>query len=413
MSIAFAPPPPVVANECLMPADEEGPFPVRVVHHASRGRELVSTAAAATGDVLLRALPLALVPANAELELRCSACLTQLPAGSSRAPRCVCRSVVCPSCSGSWSRVHARGECVSLQHLWRLLEQAGGGQQDSGAARLLIRLAYLNAEDEAGSCPDGDAFSDTVDDLGELVSHFEELGDVEAAHAYALADTVRRCLLGCARQGRERLARLAATMWCNSFDVVDPMMGTSIGEGIYPSIAMALNHSCAPNCDFHHEPGNAGAMVVRALQPIARGERLTIAYCSLFPSTTQRRAHLQKTYHFHCQCRRCEADDGALHVLPLLAAFQAATAAVRNSANPHSASLRRSAVAAAAALEAAVAPLAAVGAAWCHMTLCRAQYMRLADSGNDSQAAALHRMLAQLLGDSHPWTQDVGLTLRG
>lgn len=400
------------------PSSEDGPFPVRVVRHASRGRELVSNAAAPAGSVLLRALPLAAVPADTELELRCSACLTQLTPGCSRDVRCACHSVVCPSCSGQWSRVHTRGECVSLQHLWRLLEQAaGGGQQDSGAARLLIRLAYLDSADGAeGSCPLGDAYSDTIDDLGELVSHFESLGDVEATHAYALADTVRRCLLGCARQGRERLARLAATMWCNSFDVVDPMTGSSIGEGVWPSLAMALNHSCAPNCDFHHEPGNAGAMVVRALQPIAPGERLTIAYCGLFPSTQQRRAHLEKTYHFSCQCPRCKANDGAPHVLPLLAAFQAATAALRNSnggSGPQPASLQRSAVAAAVALEAAVAPLAAAGATWCHLTLCRAHYVRLAGDSRGESAAALHRMLALLLGESHPWTQDVRMQIRG
>ena len=34
----------------------------------------------------------------------------------------------------------------------------------------------------------------------------------------------------------------------------------------------ALHRSCEPNCDFHWEPDNAGALCVRALRDVAEGE---------------------------------------------------------------------------------------------------------------------------------------------
>jgi hypothetical protein len=57
-----------------------------------------------------------------------------------------------------------------------------------------------------------------------------------------MADTARWCLVAGARRGREALAREAAALWCNSFDIVDAESGASLGEGLWPSAALGLNH---------------------------------------------------------------------------------------------------------------------------------------------------------------------------
>ncbi len=262
-------------------SSEEAPLPfrVRVVQHRSRGRELQAEAALGRGDVALRSLPLALVPSDAHLTSRCAACLSSV----TQAVPCACGYVLCGACSedARWRAVHAAGECVSLRHLWKLLQRAPGGAEslaDSAAARLLIRLAYVRFAERAGdlpqaACPgEGETLSDESDALDDLVSHFDELTDAQQAHAADAAATVRWCLLPCARQSRERLAHTAARLWCNSFDVVDAESGESVGEGVYPSLALALNHDCAPNADFQLEEHNAGAIVVRTLRPVAKGE---------------------------------------------------------------------------------------------------------------------------------------------
>jgi SET domain len=393
-------------SQGLCMSDGAGPFPVHVVDHRTRGRQLLATEDVQPGHLLLRALPLACVPADTELDLRCSACLT--PLDDSTSP-CVCRSRVCEQCRPAWSRVHSAGECVSLRHLSQLpRDNSGRGTADSGAARLLMRLAYLQLPQCSPTseevCPVGDALSDTVDVLEDLVSHWELLAEVETQHACAMADTVRQCLLACARQSRERLAILAATMWCNCFDVVDPQSGESIGEGVWPSVALALNHSCEPNADVVWEPGNAGAMAVRALRPIAANEEVCIAYCGLFASAESRQRHLRATYHFDCACSRCKSGDGgAPHVPPLLTTL-------RQSMVDGSWS---DAAAAATAVEAAVAPLV-VGAPWCLLTLCRARWVRMqatargvACGWDARQAEQLHADCQLLLGDTHPWTREV------
>ena len=164
--------------------------------------------------------------------------------------------------------------------------------------------------------------------------------------------------------------------------------------------------SCEPNCDFHWEPANAGAMCVRALRDICQGDVLCIAYCNLF--TANRRKHLRETYHFTCRCGRCVSRDAALHVPPLAKAAAEAVAAAGDKAGW----ARADEVA--AALEAAVAPIVAAGADWARLTLARARWVRLRAREHGVRAgapapdaAALHAELTRLLGDRHPWTQRV------
>ena len=402
-----------------MADDHAPPFPVRLQRHRTRGRELLASEDILAGAVVVRNLPLALAPADSQLSSSCAACLSSV--GSATAVPCSgrCGYVLCASCAadGCWMATHKLGECLSLRQLWTMLGRDGPSPQtvdgDSAALRVLLRLAYtrvaerrLSSDQTATECPHGEALGDDSGAADELVSHFDELSEAQQGHAYNMAETARWCLTGDARQSRETLAHQAAMLWCNSFDVVDAETGVSLGEGVWPSLALGLNHSCEPNCDFLWEPENAGARCVRALRDIAAGEVLSIAYLNLF--SAKRREHLRCTYFFTCRCRRCAARDAAPHVPPLA---KAAAEAIAQADGP--ASWVRVAEAA-VALEAAVAPLVAAGAHWARLTLARARWLRLRAAENGAAGPgplpngdALHAELTALIGERHPWTRRV------
>jgi len=378
---------------------------------------------------VIRNLPLALAPADSQLSSSCAACLSKVSDASAKPCNGRCGYVLCASCAadGRWTLAHELGECLSLRHLWTLLGRGGPSPPtgkrlrlsaappvdgDSAALRLLLRLAYTRVAERrpqhqtATECPHGEALSDDCSAADELVSHFDELSEAQQGHAYNMAETARWCLTGDARQSREALAHQAAMLWCNSFDVVDAETGVSLGEGVWPSLALGLNHSCEPNCDFHWEPENAGAMCVRALRDLAAGEVLNIAYLNLF--SAKRREHLRSTYFFTCRCRRCAANEAAPHVPPLAKAAADAIA----QADGHASWVR--VAEAAVALEAAVAPLIAAGAYWARLTLARARWLRLRaaekgaiGAGTLPNGNALHSELTVLLGERHAWTRRV------
>lgn len=102
----------------------------------------------------------------------------------------------------------------------------------------------------------------------------------------------------------------------NNFLVVDDVL-SPVASGCYPELAL-LNHSCEPNCVLSYvevdspsgiDPSSSGPMAsVRALRPIAPGEELTHSYVDLLRDVTERRAHLEATYGFSCECPRCSRE---------------------------------------------------------------------------------------------------------
>ena len=395
-----------------------GPFPISVTSDAMRGRDLRVSEYLPRGSVVLRCLPLVMVPADTQLGLRCASCLTKAPLTPCRH---ACDYSICEYCKaqGRWDSVHMAGECVSLRHLWTLIGRRATGSEsgaadatnsDSGGVRMLIRLAYVRCTplEAPATCLEGDALCDQPDSVTELLSHFEDLSEEQAEQAISMADMAKWCLLPCARMGRAALAEEAARLWCNSFDIVEAESGKSIGEALYPSIALAVNHSCTPNADFHWEEGNAGAMALRTLSPIDKGEIVSIPYCCLFTPAAARRKHLKETYFFTCCCARCERGEGAPDV-PGLArqASLLAEALVAGADSEARAAAALASVASAAALENAVAPLVAAGADWARMVLARAQWWRLQASWSAVDAEALVAELSWLLGNRHRFTQRV------
>lgn len=372
------------------------PFPVRVARHRLRGRELRTSESVPRGAVLLRNLPFALVPCDAQLARLCAGCLAS-EALTACAAGCGMR--LCPPCAVEprWLAAHEGGECFSLKQLWALLAcPPGGVGPETAGLRLLLRCVYVQGAPQPHAAAEDaeDAVADGPDSLSELLSHWEALPAASAAAAEALAATARRLLLASSRRSREALSLLAADLACNSFDLVDAESGDSLGEGLFPSLAVCVNHSCRPSADFVLESGpGGGALALRALRPLARNQPVTIGYCNLFTAAEQRRAHLRSTYCFDCDCARCRAGAGAPGVPPLARALRAA--------------LPGEEAAAADALAAAVLPLVEAGEDWARLTLARARAAQLRARPEAAAAAELAGELEALLGRAHPFTARV------
>ncbi|XP_023343895.1 SET and MYND domain-containing protein 4 [Eurytemora carolleeae] len=81
----------------------------------------------------------------------------------------------------------------------------------------------------------------------------------------------------------------------------------NIGSGVYPSIGSYLNSNCNPNtlrCNI------GGTVVIIAARDIKQGEEITDNYCIHYSELPgpDRRAWLQESFFFTCQCTACSSD---------------------------------------------------------------------------------------------------------
>lgn len=117
----------------------------------------------------------------------------------------------------------------------------------------------------------------------------------------------------------EEFAKLAMIMKFNSFGFTGPedsSDGRCVTSNVHHAlfeISCRLSHSCRPNCNWsttHLMDGDDGSMVLRLIRPVKAGEELTIDYfgMALLP-TKERRAKLEKSKRFACQCERCSKPD--------------------------------------------------------------------------------------------------------
>ncbi|XP_076220583.1 protein-lysine N-methyltransferase SMYD4 isoform X2 [Nomia melanderi] len=99
---------------------------------------------------------------------------------------------------------------------------------------------------------------------------------------------------------------------CNAYEIVENVYKETshvwepreIGGAIYPTVSL-VNHSCYPNVVRHSYP--AGTVVVRTLRFIGKGKEILDCYGPHFLSEKrlQRREHLERKYHFLCECEAC------------------------------------------------------------------------------------------------------------
>ena len=238
-----------------------------------------------------------------------------------------------PSC---WD-VHKKNECRALNKFMMMSElETDALSEDAARAfssttpqllRLLLRwtlrsglLAYpgshpqhLTGDEDGPSTTGGPAFGDPF--LSQawrgaspelLLTHesLREEADRSAVHRTASFIFSLASSEGTPYHDLSAIAEMLLLCRVNAHGILDPLTQRSIGVGLYPSAALAFNHSCCPNLDFL--PGEDGRMRFVTTREVRPGEELTITYTDLLTSTrSERRQSLAEEYYFDCDCPRC------------------------------------------------------------------------------------------------------------
>jgi hypothetical protein len=67
--------------------------------------------------------------------------------------------------------------------------------------------------------------------------------------------------------------------------------------------ASLFEHSCRPNCAKSFTP--RGDLIIHVMEPVLKGQHLSICYTDSLWGTANRRHHLAETKFFWCRCNRC------------------------------------------------------------------------------------------------------------
>lgn len=241
-----------------------------------------------SGQTIFRKFPQAIIPEEISLDGKplCPVCM--YPASTASAPpctlipvQCVCGWMVHPKCLN-----RHKVQCQALQ----LSDPALAVNGDYQSARL---LAFVGAQRQ-------------WDKLTYLVSHVDQFSTQikRWKDMTTLANIVHEHL--CHHIGRlatpspDDLRWLLAILVVNAFTWQDCFLNR-LGMAFDPIFAL-INHSCTPNCMAYIE---GGVLRVIALRPLAKGDRLDVAYFNPQFPIPIRQAVLQSQYCFQCSCSAC------------------------------------------------------------------------------------------------------------
>lgn len=305
-----------------------------------RGRGAFAARSIRAGEVLIRALPYAVVPNDASALTHCTICLR--PAAEklySAAHKCTaCGSAaVCARCRADpGARLIHADECAALARL--AAAPAAEKPKDTRSLRLLMRLLLARWREQSGEAQyvseegdwwgAGDVAADEFEDVMSLTSPLDadELpdgplpegsaeggangGDVSLALPDALLDMAKqaRYFLGPhTRVGHELGAGLMGRLCSNSLTLYGED-GGEVGAALSAGVAM-LNHNCEPNADWAVD--GDGCLVVTALSPVAKGGEVLLSYVDPRLPAAVRRRKLKENFFFDCDCAACAAGEVA------------------------------------------------------------------------------------------------------
>ncbi|XP_076289128.1 SET and MYND domain containing, class 3 isoform X2 [Lasioglossum baleicum] len=244
------------------------------------------------GTTILTAKPFAYVLRSSYRKDRCDHCLQ-----SGKLSKCsACQYVYyCNrSCQqGAWS-IH-KTECAKLKKvspkivpdLTRLM------------TRIIIKLNRGGGE-ETGY------YTDTsFRKFKDLMSHYSDIKKDEKRmeHFMCVQRILNELFENEPMPSNVELIGIYGRICINSFNILNLDMN-SIGVGIYlgPSI---IDHSCTPNAVATFE---GSTLLIRTIQdlPCLDWSQIRISYIDVLKLTKDRRAELQSSYYFWCNCKRCE-----------------------------------------------------------------------------------------------------------
>ncbi|CAK7243155.1 MAG: hypothetical protein STHCBS139747_004666 [Sporothrix thermara] len=296
---------------------------------ASRGRGLFSTRSFAPGDeIAVFSKPLLVLPSGPDAATTCNHCLDPRRQPVKLCTGCRVIAYCGAACQRAhWSRCH-KIECKALQAAFASAAEAaaatpGGVVQPLPTPVRALMLLILQWPRSA--------------DTRAAVDRLEGNTRAFLANRTLWEDFKMQAAAACkfASWFSEEQIKTAVEVLCrvhtNAFDRRDPDLGLS-GVFLDTTLAMA-NHSCLPNAVVCFAGQSA---FLRAQQPIAPGDEITISYIDWTKPRAARQQGLV-LYNFQCACARCHDDLDvyeAAQISPVLSLNKISSSSSSSSSSP-------------------------------------------------------------------------------
>lgn len=272
----------------------------------ARGRFLVATRHLAIGERVLRAAAFAVAVAQPLVLRRCHWCFGTLVRKALRCGACEFALYCSRECLDADAPLHD-SQCRALAQLKRMagsvvLSEWSSAGVDEETIRLA--LAVLSMERFVGS---------TTPLKGLVLHRRGGEGIAREQGTRVLDQTASFIVAGLTSDGHgpppplEHVRVTLERVRCNAHPLA--LNGaTTVGVGIFPEAAMALNHSCLPNVVPSFDR-RTRMLSFHAIREIDAGQAVEYAYIDLFQATSRRQDALQDGFGFTCDCWRCAHED--------------------------------------------------------------------------------------------------------
>lgn len=261
--------------------------PFKVAENKALGRHVIATRDLKVGEVILKGQPLVAGPSQVTPPI-CLGCYKLLTEHSARP----CSECGWPLCSEKCARAPAhRAECdiTKLKKGSKVTVRNFLQTHPIYQCVTALRCLYLR-----------DSNPVMWERLLSLESHCEERKKTPRYEGdrTTIAQFVRRFF--CMQDfDEEEILRICGIIQVNGHEVpvTDPPHVAVYDE------ASLLEHSCRPNCSKSFSPD--GGLIIHAVEPVLKGQHLSICYTDALWGTANRRHHLAETKFFWCRCARC------------------------------------------------------------------------------------------------------------
>jgi len=299
------------SNSCQLFLKEETMAVLRKFVGHGMGSGLFAARDVVMGEVLLEEEPLVFVSDTSALPTQCGYC--HQPESQSPAACAECKEVFCSaSCLDKAQERFHPIECLGSPHGARMQKfkqyvMKSGWYIGLAIGRVLFHmlLAFLRSQSEGeGVLAQYMTFcSASITDS--LESSERDAVLLEMSTQFRLFQGVfsRKERLGWPPAFRSQVTLRAWLRWAGMWNL------NNQENGLYV-VQSSLNHSCVPNVLVLHPHGSTCGLKLVANQTIAEGEQLFHCYCPphyLGRAQCARREYLWRSYHFWCQCIRCQA----------------------------------------------------------------------------------------------------------
>ncbi|KAF1324697.1 putative histone tail methylase containing set domain, partial [Globisporangium splendens] len=262
------------------------------------GRFTVAKSDIHAGECALKAAAFAVIVKQQLTRKRCHWCFMTLTKKAFQCGSCKSALYCSRDCLDADEVLHAI-QCRTLEQLHQddFRKAHMSAWEDSGVDLETIRLALAVLSMEH--------FVQTTQPLSRLVTQTqisskqnEVLDQVAAFIAAGVGDMGNKSLTTAhIRQTLQRVQYNAHPLCLNGV--------TTVGVGVFPEAAMALNHSCLPNVVPSFDM-RTRTLAFHAIEEIPQGHAVEYSYIDLLQSVARRREVLSNAFGFECTCWRCE-----------------------------------------------------------------------------------------------------------